>query len=100
MDESETLRWESQVKPLRLSEAIRIGARIRPQCTSDLFHNGKSCVLGAAYEGATGFTCGPIHSNPSMYKPELERIIAKAVGSHLELVPLFAPPAAPKEPKA
>ena len=33
-----------------LPTAIRIGAKIRPQCR-DLYHrNGESCVLGAAFE--------------------------------------------------
>jgi hypothetical protein len=34
----------------KLSEAIRIGATKRPQCTGDYFDNGGSCALGAAWE--------------------------------------------------
>jgi hypothetical protein len=43
-----------QAGRLRLSEAIRIGAKIRPQCKSFLFFAGKSCALGAAYEAFFG----------------------------------------------
>jgi hypothetical protein len=40
-----------KVGTLKLSEAIRVGARIRPQCAIDYFLGGKSCALGAAWEG-------------------------------------------------
>ena len=43
---------QQQVGKLKLSEAIRIGARIRPQCRYDAFRNGKSCAWGAAWEGS------------------------------------------------
>lgn len=43
------------VKPTKLSEAIRIGAKIRPQIGPEglcgPFSRGGSCALGAAYEG-------------------------------------------------
>jgi hypothetical protein len=39
-----------QVGRIRLSEAIRIGARIRPKCTGVFFRNGGSCAMGAAME--------------------------------------------------
>lgn len=42
---------------MRLSEAIRRGAKLRPQTRVALFADGKSCAIGAAYEGATGKTC-------------------------------------------
>jgi hypothetical protein len=60
-EERDSLRWESgeSVKPLKLSAAMRIGAKLRPQGFVDLFGDGKSCALGAAYEGATGKTCEP-----------------------------------------
>ena len=55
MDESEVLKFEQQVRPMRLSEAIRLGARLRPQLTSGLWQeNGMSCAIGAAYEADTG----------------------------------------------
>ena len=39
---------------LKLSEAIRIGATKRPQmCLGFYFNQGRSCALGAAYEGVT-----------------------------------------------
>lgn len=37
---------------MQLSEAIRLGAMIRPQCFGRLFLNGRSCALGAAVEAA------------------------------------------------
>ena len=35
---------------LKLSEAIRIGAKIRPQCSGEWYREGKSCAMGAAAE--------------------------------------------------
>jgi len=43
-----------QVGKLRLSEAIRTGARARQQCTEKLFLTGRSCAFGAAYEAVFG----------------------------------------------
>jgi hypothetical protein len=43
---------QHKVGTLKLSEAIRIGAKLRPQCRGNYFEDGKSCVLGAAWEGA------------------------------------------------
>lgn len=45
---------EAPAKVLKLSEAIRIGARIRPQCFGKFFRDGESCALGAAYEAGIG----------------------------------------------
>lgn len=53
-DDSVVKVFEQQQVKLKLSDAIRIGARIRPQCRLDPFRDGKSCAIGAAYEGATG----------------------------------------------
>jgi len=42
---------------MKLSEAIRLGAKLRPQCKGSFFCYGKlegSCALGAAYEGYYG----------------------------------------------
>lgn len=39
---------------LKLSEAIRIGAKLRPQGLGHAFKDGKSCAWGAAYEGVGG----------------------------------------------
>lgn len=55
MDESIVKHLEAPARITKLSEAIRIGARIRPQVRSRFFIDGKSCALGAAYEGMTGF---------------------------------------------
>ena len=35
---------------MKLSEAIREGAKLRPQAYRDYFKEGGSCALGAAYE--------------------------------------------------
>jgi hypothetical protein len=43
-----------QVGRLKLSAAIRIGAKIRPQCRHFFYFEGRSCAMGAAYEGQTG----------------------------------------------
>jgi hypothetical protein len=45
---------EAPAKTLKLSEAIRKGARLRPQGTGWWHRDGKSCALGAAYEALTG----------------------------------------------
>jgi len=42
---------EAPVRTLKLSEAMRIGARLRPKCRLKMFHEGASCALGAAWEG-------------------------------------------------
>src|SRR5258706_314082 len=34
----------------RLSEAIRMGAKLRPQCFNSFWMDGGSCAMGAAYE--------------------------------------------------
>jgi hypothetical protein len=55
MDQSEVLMFEKDImKPMKLSTAIRIGAKIRPQCARDFFYENGSCAFGAAYEAATG----------------------------------------------
>jgi len=42
---------------MRLSEAIRLGAMIRPKARGRFLHNGASCAQGAALE-AVGAACG------------------------------------------
>ncbi len=56
MDESVVKQFD-QVR-LKLSQAIRIGAKMRPQCTKAYFKDGGSCAIGAAYEGMTGRSGG------------------------------------------
>ena len=70
MDESIVRHLEQQqVGKLKLSEAMRIGARLRPQCCSgDLFVGGKSCAVGAAME-AIGV---PYTENMGSYSPAAE----------------------------
>lgn len=64
MDMTQKFLEQPKVGTIRLSEAIRIGAKLRGQTrTGHFFHDGKSCALGAALE-ATGtpyqhFSVGP-----------------------------------------
>ncbi len=53
MDESEVLKFEQPVKTLRLSEAIRIGCRMKPkQCFEEAYSvDDGSCAIGAALDG-------------------------------------------------
>lgn len=65
-DESVVKQFEQQVGTLKLSQAIRIGAKLRPQCSRTYFAWADrplavgSCALGAAWEGA-GYG-GPTHA--------------------------------------
>ncbi len=49
MDLSEVEKFETKV--LKPSQAMRIGARIRPQCGGHYFFKGRSCAIGAWMEG-------------------------------------------------
>ena len=56
MDQSEILKFEQQQQITKLSQAIRIGAKLRPQ--THLWSDGVgSCALTAAAE-ATGYDYG------------------------------------------
>lgn len=44
----------SEAQPMKLSEAIREGAKLRPQCRENYFSDEGSCALGAAMEAITG----------------------------------------------
>lgn len=51
MDESIVKHLDAPPKVLKLSAAIRLGAKIRPQCFGTLFSfGGGSCAMGAAAE--------------------------------------------------
>ncbi len=50
MDLSEIEKFEAPAKVLKLSEAIRIGARMRPQARHGLFDGVGTCAMGAAAE--------------------------------------------------
>ena len=39
---------------MKLSEAIRLGAMLRPQTTGAIYKHGKSCAWGAAWEAVGG----------------------------------------------
>jgi hypothetical protein len=59
---------EAPAKTLKLSEAIRIGARRKPQCFNCFFNGVGTCAMGAAAE-ARGWTPG--YGNPYTYLPEV-----------------------------
>ncbi len=50
VDKESHVAGKTEARKLKLSEAIRIGAAIRPQAMGDFYNEGGSCVLGAAYE--------------------------------------------------
>lgn len=54
MDESLTRYLEVPAKVLKLSEAIRIGSRMRPKSVRGFFVKGRTCAIGAAFEAAMG----------------------------------------------
>lgn len=54
MDIGDIKYLEAPEKVMKLSEAIRIGAKIRPQCVMAYFNGGASCALGSAYEAISG----------------------------------------------
>lgn len=68
MDESEVLKFEQPAKVFKLSEAIRVGAKLRPQCFGFLFRDGASCALGAAYEALGGIPIDGDASDPAYCK--------------------------------
>lgn len=73
MDLSVIEKFEEQkVGTLKLSEAIRIGAKMTPRCRLKLVEGRATCAIGAAYLGATGLL--PTHyadvSNSGLF-PEL-----------------------------
>lgn len=77
MDLAEVEKFEAPVKVLKLSEAIRIGAKLRPQCVGYLFKGGASCALGAAYEALGG---KPVEADST--NPEYNRIYDDLYGRY------------------
>jgi hypothetical protein len=57
---------------LFLSEAIRLGAMLRPQCFGRTFADKKSCAMGAAYEAVAGMKTLPNYL-PSIWSFLAER---------------------------
>jgi len=51
MDESVIKHLEQAQRVTKLSQAIRIGALMRPQCTGVPHRDGTSCAWGAAADG-------------------------------------------------
>jgi len=62
MDQSEILKFEQQQQITKLSQAIRIGAKLRPQGFGQLWDGHGTCALGAAIEAIWGE--GSIYSMP------------------------------------
>jgi len=50
VDKESHVGGKTEARKLKLSEAIRIGAALRPQAIGTFYAQGGSCVLGAAYE--------------------------------------------------
>ena len=69
MDMTEVRRFDqAEVGTIKLSEAIRIGAAVRPQCSQAFFADGRSCAIGAAYEGLYGYTTTGYIDMDRMYR--------------------------------
>ena len=70
MDESVIRELEKSAKRagMKLSAAIRIGAKLRPQCRAFYAEDGATCALGAAFEAIT-------HRLPKMDDPELDSVL-------------------------
>lgn len=70
---------------MKLSEAIRLGLKLRPQCRGSFFTYGKlegSCVLGAAYEGyygTRGTTMESVADSLSQRFPILRQLVDRAL---------------------
>jgi hypothetical protein len=63
------------IEPYTLSDAIRIGATLRPQTFNSWFFNGKSCAMGAAIEGLTGEFCDGIDLVSRERLDDLEEVL-------------------------
>ena len=60
MDESEVLKFEQQQRITKLSQAIREGAKLRPQCIGYGDYDGALCAIQAAQLAVLGrITSGP-----------------------------------------
>jgi hypothetical protein len=74
MDLAEVKKFEQQQQKVpitKLSQAIRIGAKIRPQCRGSYFSEGRSCALGAAMEAMDVLSYGALARKlPSISKAE------------------------------
>ncbi len=51
IDEQTYAPGQMRTTDLKPSQAIRIGAAMRPQCEGIIFKDGGSCVIGALWEG-------------------------------------------------
>lgn len=74
---------------MKLSEAIREGAKRRPQTQNTFFSNGASCALGAAYEHLEGFSALMYDSEDIEFElivkfPVLEYAVQSPVDAEME----------------
>lgn len=81
MDLSEVKKLEEKQQLHELAEAIRRGAKMKPQCRLSLFHDGHSCAIGAAMDGSgaqTDFaleTLFPVLNNTFKFEKLMRRIV-------------------------
>ena len=63
-------------KVLKLSEAIRIGAKLRGQCVNAYFKKGRSCAIGAAAEAMFGV-------NEDTFSTMHAEVILRTITTHI-----------------
>lgn len=81
MDLTEIKHFEEQgVGKLKLSQAIRIGAKLRPQCFGHYFRGGASCALTAAYEAYTGRVPTAVSQSPADYLIKEHKVPSQLIG--------------------
>lgn len=72
---------EAPARTMKLSQAIRIGARLRPQCRRYFFADGGSCAWGAAYEAVTGRITG--HDFPRVFIEDIVKFFPQFAESRM-----------------
>lgn len=78
-------------EPFALSDAIRIGAAIRPQGFNYLFYDGKSCAKGAAIEALTGEYCEPVCSPADEQRARLDVLEGRLAERYREILECDVP---------
>lgn len=66
---------DTAAPPMKLSAAMREGAKLRPQAIGAYFYDGKSCALGAAAEAL----------DAAMYERGSDRAVEKLLGNQFGL---------------
>lgn len=78
MDMNEVSKFEQKVGTLKLSAAMRIGAKLRPQTFGALSDDIGTCAMGAANEGRHGSYCydgSPYATWPRLTPQILDEVI-------------------------